>query len=64
MPDDVLTFAAVRAPGIEDNFSDFYETTFMQTSGRSEVDLIGLAAMLLRLAKAKGQPNVPVIVEG
>jgi hypothetical protein len=54
MAEDILTFAGVRAPGMEDNFSDFYETTFMETSGRTEVDLYYMAIMLLRLAKAKG----------
>ena len=50
---DIVTFAAVRGPGIEDSFSDFYETTFMETSGRSEVDLCGIVLMLLNLAQQK-----------
>ena len=56
----MATFTGVEGTGIEPNFSDFYETTFMETSGRNEVDLCVVALMLLRLAKTKNalEPDV------
>ena len=50
-----LTYAAEMALGVEDAFSDFYETTFEATSGRSEVNLCVVALALLKLAQKKQQ---------
>lgn len=57
----IIKFEAVEGYTFPDpSFTDFYESTYMETSGRNEVDLCVTALMLLRLAKDKNvlEPNV------